>query len=181
MDASFVKKSLNPQGIGFFGGEAVAAIDTDKKVAQSQRLHNIARRIDGLVREHRHQPPHAVCLCAIRLRQTRQCLWNALINRCVVKFVYPVIAEEIVQCLAVQNRGGVFAEGATHESRSTVPHIAGDNVPLEFGATEVAQRSIYRVNQIEAGVNQRAIEIKSQQAKAMGIKMAQKTNHVFSE
>ena len=39
------------------------------------------------------------------------------------------------------------------------------------------QHRIHGVNQIQAGVNQRAVQIKHQQADAMRIKRAQETNH----
>ena len=53
-DSGFVQDGLRSLGGGLFGGEAVASVDADEEMAQAEGLHNIARRVDGLVGEDGH-------------------------------------------------------------------------------------------------------------------------------
>jgi hypothetical protein len=50
-------------------------------------------------------------------------------------------------------------------------------VAVQFGTADMAHRGIHGMNQIEPRVNQRAIQIKHQQAEAARIERAQEANH----
>jgi hypothetical protein len=89
-----------------------------KEVCQPQRPHDVARRIDGLIGEHRHQPVHALGSHPVRpVGQPRQHFRNALINRGVIELVLPVVAQKILQSRSECCFGAVVpvAEGATDE------------------------------------------------------------------
>src|SRR5664279_2678785 len=183
----FLQDGPHPQRIGLLRHKAVAAIHAHKEVPQPQRLHNVARRIDRLVREHRHLPLHSIrrnsipCHSVRWLRQPRQHFRNPLIDRGVVKLVQTVVAKKILQRLAEQSLVVRVPKRAPHQSRSAVSHIAGNDVPIQFRTPDMPQHRIYGVNQIKTRVDQCAIKIEHQQADAMRIERSQKTNHDCSE
>jgi hypothetical protein len=70
-----------------------------------------------------------------------------------------------------------MAERPAYKQGSAISHVARNNRAGELRAAKMAQGCVYGMNQIQARINQGAIEIKHQQSEALRIKGAQETNH----
>ncbi len=128
---------------------------------------------DRLVGEHRHLPLPSIGRHPIRLSQARQRLRDTLIDRGVVELVDAVVAQKILQSRTEQDLVLRILESAAHQRGSAVSDIARNDVTVQFGAADMPHRRIHGVNQIQARVDQGAIQIKHQQADAMRIEGAQ--------
>src|SRR5208283_5522750 len=111
------------------------------------------------------------------MRQGGEQFGDAFIDRGMVEFVETVVAEKIFQSPLQQRFVVGVSEGAPHQRRSAISDIARHHVAIQFGAADMTQHCVHGMNQIEAGVDQSAVEIEYQQANAMWIELAEEVNH----
>ena len=91
----------------------------------------------------------------------REGLFYAIIDGRVVKLVFAVVGEEKLQALAhncVLN--GLAAQCPLNQNRCAVAHVTGDHVVGQAGSSDMAKSRVDGVHQVEARVNERAVEIK---------------------
>ena len=106
---------------------------------------------------------------------------NAVVDGGVVEFVFAVVGEKKLQSLA--NGGfvdGVAAESALDEDWGAVADVAGDDVVGEGGASDVAKGGVDGMHEVEARVDQGAIEVKDDKLDGAGIECSAGLDHVLT-
>ena len=99
-----------------------------------------------------------------------------------VEFVLAVVGEEKLQSLADEGIvDGLAAQSALDEDRRPIADIARDHVVGQFRALDVTQGGVDGMHQVEARVDQRAVEIKDDEFYGVRIKRTADTNHESSE
>ena len=89
-----------------------------------------------------------------------------------------VVGQEILQPLADQGLViGVGTEGAADQSGCAIADVAGNQLVGEFGASQMPERGIDRVNQVKPRVNERAIEIENEQLDGARFELTVEADH----
>ena len=108
-------------------------------------------------------------------------LLHPRIDRGVIKFVFTVVRQEKLQALPHERIvDRLAAERALNQNWSAITHIAGNHVIGQRRPSDVAQRGVHGVHQIEARINQRAIEIEDHQLDRVRVKGAAGLDHALS-
>jgi hypothetical protein len=95
----------------------------------------------------------------------------------VVEFVNAIIAKKIFECSAQQRLVAGVAKGAAHEGWRAIAYVTGNHFTVELRASDIVQHRVDGMNQIEAGIDQSAIEIKDEKPNAMRIEAAKEMDH----
>src|SRR5580704_7590643 len=128
--------------------------------------------MDWLVGEHRHLSRRAV-----RALDRSQALPDALVDVSMVKFMYPVIGEKILQSVFQKLLVLGIAQGPSYQYWSAIPDVGRDNFVRQLGTAKMPQHGVDRVHQIEPRVNQSAIQVKDQQLDRTRIELAVEFDH----
>ncbi len=175
--ASFgvVQDGLRAFRVGLFGGEAVATVDVEEELGEAEGFHDRAGGNYGFVREHGHLTGHAVGItnCA-------EHFFDAVVYVGVIELVNTVVAEEVLQAFFYYGFIPGIAEGATHEGRSAVAYVGGNHVAGKRGAAKVLEHGIYRVDEVEARVDEGSVEVEDEELDLVGIEFAVEFDHVVS-
>src|SRR5579862_4363471 len=118
-----------------------------------------------------------------RILDRGQRLDDSRVHRSVIEFVFAIVGKKEFQALA--NDGfvdgiGFIAQRALNQNGSAVAYITGDNVIGQLGTSDMAQGGVDRVHQVEARIDQGAVEIENDKLDGVGIKTALLTNHASS-
>ena len=106
---------------------------------------------------------------------------HAGVHRSVIQFVFAIVRQKKLQTLAhdgLLNR--LAAERALNQNRRAIAHITGNHIIGQLRTPDVAQRRVHRVHQIEARINQRAVEIEDHQLNRVRVEGAAGLNHAHS-
>src|SRR5579859_763801 len=171
--AAFTAQSVYAQRVGLLGGEAVSAVDLKEEITQSERLHDLPRRVHGLVAKH-GEPARRSVIEGCELLQSGQ---NPVIDQSVIQLVLAVVKQKVLQRAHEERLVVRVAQGAAHQRRSAVADVAGDDVEGEFGASEVPQHGIDGVGQVEARIHQGAIEIENEKPQLLARNWAVENDH----
>ena len=149
-------------GIGLFGVEAVASVVLKEEWREAEGGADVAGGVYGLVGEDGHG-------------EIRHCGADGLegldgsgVDVGEVEFVDAVVVEEEgegfgYKFFVVEIAGGI-AEGAADEHGGSVAEMAGDDGWRELGLAEVAEHGVDGVGEINAGVDEGAVEIEDEKA-----------------
>src|SRR6202030_1034988 len=154
LGAKFAKDGVYTEGIRFFGGETISAIDGAKISGEAEGVQDAHADAHGLVGKHGHR--HG--------GKFAQRFGNAGICASVVHFVCFVMGEEKFQG-AVELLGvHVLAQGFGDEHGRAIADVAGNSFIRQFRAMQLAERGVYRMDQVELRIDERAVEIENQSA-----------------
>ena len=172
--SGFPQNRLRALGIGLLGGKAVAAVDADEEIAQPQRLHNRPRGFTGLLESTailrggrfagiagRTAPPSC--------RRTPWCGPACVLGS------RP--GNTPARCWTSASSSASAPKSAADQHGRAVAYVAGNQVFGQFGTPQVPQRGVDRVHQVEAGVDQRAIEVEDEQLDGLGVELAMEADH----
>ncbi len=175
--AGFFEQFEGAFGIGLFGGETIAAVDLREKRSEAEGFDDGARGDDGFVGEHGHFSRRAVG----GTLDGGEGVTDSVVDGGVVEFVFAVVGEKKLQSLA---KGcfvdGIAAESALDEDWCAVADIAGDDVVGEGGTSDVAEGGVDGMHEIEARVDQGAIEVKDDKLDGGGIECSAGLDHVLT-
>ena len=116
------------------------------------------------------------------LRIAASACGNSRVHSRVIEFVLPVIREEELQALAYKCFvSGLAAERPLDQDRRAIAHVAGDDVVRQLRPLDMAQCGVDRMHQIEARVNQRAVQVEDHESDGVRVKSAARTNHLLPE
>lgn len=93
---------------------------------------------------------------------------------CVVELVGAIVRKKIFQRLFHHGLVLGIAQGAADQRRCPIADIGGNHIAGKFGPVAMPQHGIDRVNEIEARVDERAIEVKDQQLNRIRGELAMK-------
>ena len=134
-DADFFEQFKGAFGIGFFGREAIAAVDLREEWSEAEGFDDGAGGNYGFVGEHGHFSRSAVG----GAMDGGEGVVNAVVDGGVVEFVFAVVGEKKLQSLANDCFvDGIASESALDQDGGAVADIAGDYVVGEGGASDVA-------------------------------------------
>src|SRR6185312_1405945 len=153
-----LEQCLHAQRIGLLGFEAVAAVNPEEKIGQSQGFGNGASWAHGLVAEDCH-----LASVASGVHERAQRVEDTIVYIRVVELVLAIIIEKELQCDMNEVLVLRIAERAPHQHGSAIADVAGDHVEWQFVPAKVAQCRIYGIAQVLARVHQRSVKVKDQQ------------------
>ena len=150
-------------GVGLLGVEAVAAVVLEEEGGEAEGGADVAGGVDGLVGEDGHGEGWLGGADGL------EGFDGSGVDEGVVEFVDAVVVEEegkgfVYKFFVVEIAGGV-AEGAADEHGGSVAEVAGDNGGRELGLAEVAEHGVDGVGEIDAGVDEGAVEIEDEEAR----------------
>ena len=138
--AGLSDESEKPVGVGLLGVEAVAAVVLEEKAVEAEVSADVARGVDGLVGEDRHQDIGMGCADGFEGCD------NASVDIGVIEFVDAVVVEKegqgIGHVLLVVDVSFRIAESAADEHRGPVSYIAGDDRLGELRFAEVSKHGV---------------------------------------
>jgi len=176
-DAGFFEQFEGAFGVGLFSGEAIAAVDLGEEWSEAEGFDDGARGDHGFVGEHGHFSRSAVG----GTLDGGEGVMNSVVDGGVVEFVFAVVGEKKLQSLA---KGcfvdGIAAESALDQDWCAVADIAGDDVVGEGGTSDVAEGGVDGMHEIEARVDQGAIEVKDDKLDGVGIECSAGLDHVLT-
>ena len=74
----------------------------------------------------------------------------------------------------------VPSEGAPHQHGSSISDVGSHYFIGQLGTAKMPEHGVHRVNQVEPGIDQGAIEVEDQQLDRMGIELAVEFDHLSS-
>ncbi len=160
--AGFVDEGFEAVGIGFLGVEAVAAVVLEEEAREAEVVADVAGGFDGLVGEDGHEGFGAGGADGF------EGFDDAGVDVGVVELVDAVVVEEegegFVDVLFVVDVALGVAEGSADEQGGSVADVAGDDGFGELGFAEVGEGGVDGVAEIDAGVDEGAVEIEDEEA-----------------
>ena len=166
------KQRARAFGIGFLGGKAVASVHVEEKLAQPKGFDDCTRGMNWFVGKYRHLPSDAV-----QALNRSQALPDAVVDVGMVKFVYSVVGEKIVQCFFQELLVFRIAEGAPHQHGSAISDVGSDHFTGQLGPPKMPEHGIDGMNQVEPRINQGAVKVEDQQLDRTGIELAVEFDH----
>ena len=168
----FLQNGLGALRIGLLGGEAVSAVDVGEEFGESEGIDDGTRGADRFVGEDGHLAGEAVGAA-----DRGEHGLDAIVSVGVVEFVDAVVGEEVLERFVYQMLVAGIAERPPDQGGSAVADVGGDAVAGEFGASEVLEHGVDGMDEIEAGVDQGAVEIEDEQLDLVGIEWAVELDH----
>ena len=158
----FVDEGAEAVGVGLLGVEAVAAVVLKEEGSEAEGGADVAGWVDGLVGEDGHGERWLGGADGL------ESFDGPGVDEGEVEFVDAVVVEEEGESFGykffvVEIAGGV-AEGAADEHGGAVAEVAGDDGWRELGLAEVAEHGVDGVAEIDAGVDEGAVEIEDEEA-----------------
>jgi hypothetical protein len=154
LGAKFAKDGVYTEGIGFFGGETVSAVDGAKIFREAESFEDAHADAHGLVGEHGHR--HG--------GKFAQCFGHTGICASIVHFVLFVMGEEKFQGAVELFGVHVLAQGFGDEDGRAVADVAGNSFFRQLRAMQLAERGVYGMDQVELRIDERTVEIENQGA-----------------
>jgi len=152
--AEFAKNRLRAERIGLLRFKAVAAVDGAKIFREPKRFKNAHADAHWLVGKNGHR----------KRSEMRQGFRDAVISAGRIHFVVLVIREEQFQRSLALCFRGVVAQGLADELRRPVADVAGDGVFVQLLPAHFLQHGVDGADQVELGIDERAIQIENQRA-----------------
>jgi len=148
-------------GIGLFGVKAVATVVLEEEAVETEVGADVAGWIDGFVGEDGHGERGVGGVDGFEGFE------DAWVDVGEVEFVDAVVIEEegkgFGYILLVVDVAGRVAEGAADEHGGSVADIAGDDGFGELGLAEMEEHGVDGVAEVDAGVDEGAIEVEDQE------------------
>src|SRR5262249_50886026 len=104
---------------------------------------------------------------------------DSVVNVRSVKLVLAIVGHEVEQGFLHEGLVVRIAQRAAHQHRGAIADVAGDDLSRKLGALVVAQHSVDGVGQIQAGIHQRAVQVKDQQLDVVDRYRAVAPDHYF--
>jgi len=158
----FGDEGFEAVGVRFFGVETVAAVVLEEEARETEVGTDVAGGMDGFVGEDGHED---LRICAA---DNFEGFEDARIDVGVVEFVDAIVVEEECECIGyILLVGDVtfgVADGAADEHGGSVADVTGDDGLGESGLAEVGEGGVDGVAEIDAGVDEGAVEIEDDEA-----------------
>jgi hypothetical protein len=126
----------------------------------------------GLIGENCHLAANAA-----RDTDGGESFWNSLVQMRVIEFVDTIVGEKVFERRLHCSFIFGVAQGSPDQHWGAIADIRSDYVTRQFRVLEVPEGGIDGMNQVQAGIDQRAIEIKHDQLDLVGIELAVKLDH----
>ena len=150
--AEFAKNRFRADRIWFFCFKAVAAVDGAKIFREAERFQNPHADVHRLVCQNCHR----------KLGKTFERLGNSRVRARRIHFVIFVIREKKLQrALAFRFRCSI-AQSAADQLRRAVADVTGNRIFMKLLAAHFHQHGVYGSDQVQPGVDERAVQIKNQ-------------------
>jgi hypothetical protein len=162
----FGDEGLETVWVGLLGVEAVAAVVLEEEGRETEVVADVAGGLDGFVGQDGHEH---LGMCGTDGRQGFE---YARVEDGVVELMDTVVVEK--EC---KGFGYIFfivdvalgiAEGPADEERGSVADVAGDDGLGELRLAEVGAGGVDGVAEVDAGVDERAVEIEDEEAGRWG-------------
>jgi carbonic anhydrase len=156
-DASFLDEGFESVGVGLFGVEAVPAVVLKEEARETEVIADVPGGVDGFVGQDGHE---SLGVCGA---DSLEGFEYAGVNVGVVEFMDTVVVKE--ECkrfgyiLLIGDVAFGVADGAADEHGGSVADVAGDDGLGEGGLAEVGESGVDGVAEIDAGVDEGAVEI----------------------
>ena len=158
----FGDEAFEAVGVGLFGVKAVAAIVLEEEWREAEVVADVTGGLDGFVGQDGHED------LGVRGTDGFEGFEDAGVEDGVVEFVDAVVVKEECQgfgyIFLVVNVALGVAEGAADEERGSVADVAGDDGFGEFRFAEAVKGGVDGVAEVDAGVDERAVEVKDEKA-----------------
>src|SRR5215471_1366452 len=108
---------------------------------------------------------------------SRQSFGNTLVNGGVIELVLAIVRKKVFERLLEKVFVLGVAESPPHQHGRTVADVGSHNFSGQLGALEVPQRGVHGMDQVEAGIDQGAVQVKYEELHDPGIESATETRH----
>src|SRR5215510_10349363 len=97
----------------------------------------------------------------------------------IVEFVDAIVSQEIFQGFLDEPLIIGVAQSSANQHGGAIADIAGNGVVGRFWAMKMPQHGIHRMNQVQTGVNQGAVQVKNEEFNPLSVKGTIELNHRF--
>jgi hypothetical protein len=161
--AGFGDEDEDAVRVGLFGVEAVAAVVLEEEGREGEVVADVAGGVDGLVGEDGHEGLGAMSTDSFEGFE------HARVDVGVVELVDAVVVEEkgdgFGYIFFVVNVAFGVAQSAADKQGNAIADVAGDDRFRQFGLAEVGESGVDGVAEIDAGVDEGAVQVEDDEAR----------------